>query len=78
VEVKLSDRKKREKEIFKLFFSYQIPFFIIGIALIIFSVFLNVETSLGMFLFIIGAVIIVIAPPLSIYLVKRKISKDKT
>ncbi|MEM3836839.1 MAG: hypothetical protein QXU57_02945, partial [Fervidicoccaceae archaeon] len=69
-------REKAKKQL-RDFFLLQIPFFLIAFFLIGISVIIGLNETPGFFLFILGAILLVMTPSLSLILLKRKMKKSE-
>jgi len=70
-----SRAEELRRVVLKKYFSYQVPMFAVACALLALSLYVGVESAAGKALFAAGAAALLLAPPLSLALVKRKISK---
>ena len=70
-------QKQATRALIKRYFLYHIPLIVIASILVVLAFYVGPKTTSGKILFIAGSIALLLAPPISLLLVKRQIKKMK-
>ncbi len=65
-----------KKLLLKTYFKYHIPMIIAAVVFFVLSVWVGSRTSLGITLLVLGCVFLLAAPPVSLFLTKKKFEEE--
>ncbi len=71
----MNTKEPSKRDILKRYFLYHVPLILLSATLFIISVYIGPRTKAGFIALILGSISLIIAPPVSLYLTRKKIER---